>query len=171
MLADVLIPGAAVVLHLADGKRFAGTVAATADGWVRFDGGALVNLAHVAAIVPRGAETPPPAADSGPDDDDDENVPRPLASLPRPVPAEAPLRAGPAAPGRAWNDDDLKAVVEGFLDGRPDGALAERFHRTRPQITAIRQGWECARGNAVEDQISATARSWVPRLRRLLSRR
>jgi hypothetical protein len=47
--------------------------------------------------------------------------------------------------------------------------LAERFGRTRGQITLLRQGFECARGNIADDAIPPVAQTWVARWRKVLA--
>ena len=71
-------------------------------------------------------------------------------------------------PGRPWSDEQVRAVIDGFLDDRQDGALAEQHGRTRHQITVLRQAWECARGNLPEDRLSPAAQLWVGRIRTAL---
>ncbi len=73
------------------------------------------------------------------------------------------------APGSPWSDAELKRLADAFLDGHEDGELAERHKRARPAIKQLRQGFECARGNLVEDQISSVAATWVSRWRRVLA--
>jgi hypothetical protein len=64
--------------------------------------------------------------------------------------------------------EQLRAVVDGFLDDRPDDDLARTFSCTRSQIRLLRQAFECARGNLVEDQLPPAARSQVDGLRAAL---
>jgi hypothetical protein len=61
------------------------------------------------------------------------------------------------------------AIAYAYLDGIEDGDLAQRFSRSRGQIKELRQAFECARGNLVEDQISPIAATWVARWRKALT--
>jgi hypothetical protein len=158
-LRPFLPPGRRVTAQLAQGPVYRGAVRRVVDGWLLLEtdaGNMLINLDHVALIGQEPGET----------EDPEEG----LESLPKPTPAEKPIRAS-RAPGRAWKDEDLRALADGFLDGHEDGELAGRFNRTRGQLKELRQGFECARGNLVEDQISAVAREWVERWRRVLTER
>jgi len=146
---------------LADGTVFAGELEWARKGWAKLRGDAgisLINVAHVAVIKPLG----PMAADEVDETD---------AALPRPRSHERATLAAPTAPGRAWADDDLRRLADAFLDNATDAELAERYHRTRGAIKEAHQGFECARGNLVEDQISPVARTWVGRWRKLLAQR
>ncbi len=88
---------------------------------------------------------------------------------PKPSSKDAPIRAGGKALGRAWLDEDLKTLADAYLDAVEDGDLALRFNRSRGQIKELRQAFECARGNLVEDQISPIAATWVARWRKALT--
>jgi hypothetical protein len=101
---------------------------------------------------------------SGSDEDADEGLEE---VLPRPTSADRPRRAS-RAPGRPWRDEDLRQLADGFLDGQDDQQLCGSYNRTRAQIKELRAGFECARGNLVEDQISEVAATWVERWRRVL---
>jgi hypothetical protein len=147
---------------LADGTVFDGELEWARKGWARIRGDAgvsLINAAHVAVIRPHG----PLAADE-PEDADDEGLPRPRSN-------ERARMAGATAPGRAWDDEDLRALADAFLDNATDAELAARHHRSKGAIKEARQGFECARGNLVEDQISPVARTWVARWRKTLGNR
>lgn len=146
---SVLTPGRTVHLRL-DGEVHSGSVIATANGWIRLsgaDGEILVNLAQVAWIRTEG-EAPP--------------------ALPKPSPKDIVGKPGSRAPGRPWSDETVRAVVDGFLNDRLDGELAEQHGRTRSQITILHQAWECARGNLPEDQLSPAAQLWVARIRHVM---
>lgn len=157
MLADHLTTDRLIALRLADGTPIVGRVVVAGDGWLHLrdpDGDHLINLAQVAAIrlqvQPHGEAAP-------------------HGGLPRPSSKDQPRKLGARAPGRPWDEVELKALSEAFLDGEGDAELAERFHRTRGQITELHRGFECARGNLVEDQISPAARLWVARWQRVLA--
>lgn len=150
-----LAPGNALTLRLCDGTVVGGRLEQRHGGWLELstaDGPLFANLAQVACI-----------ALSGP-----AGVREASAGLPRPESKDRPVRLGAKAPGRPWQPDELKRLSDAFLDGASDGDLAERFNRTRSQITELHRGFECARGNLVEDQISPAARLWVERWRRVL---
>ena len=70
---------------------------------------------------------------------------------------------------KAGREDDLRALADAFLDNISDTELAMRHHRTKSAIKEMHQGFECARGNLVEDQISPVAQTWVARWRKLLA--
>ena len=153
----LLEPGRVISVQLATGEVRRGLVMGMGAGWLHLvgdDGVQLVNLAQV-ALVSLDAQTAaaPMAVD---------------AARPRPMTKDVPIKAGSRAPGRPWQETELKQLSEAYLDGRPDAELAERFHRTRGQIRELRQGFECARGNVVEDQLSMVARTWVGRWRKVL---
>ncbi len=90
------------------------------------------------------------------------------APRPKPRSADAPVKTS-RAPGRPWADDDLKTLSEAFLDAATDSECAQRFNRTRHQITLLRQGFEAARGGLDEDRIPDVAKTWVQRWRRVLA--
>jgi hypothetical protein len=162
-LRHFLPPGRRVTVQLAQGPVYRGEVRRTVDGWVLLEteeAQQLINLDHVVVITHEG----------GAADEDDEEVAEGLETLPKPTSAERPTKVS-RAPGRAWRDEDLRALAEAFLDGLQDVELAERFNRAKGQVRELRQGFECARGNLVEDQISAVARTWVDRWRRVLTAR
>ncbi len=158
-LRPFLPPGRQIAMQLVQGPVVRGTVRRVVDGWVlleTLESQSLVNLDQVALITQEvGAAV------------DDDALAR---GLPRPEPADAPRRVT-KAPGRAWRDEDLRQLADGYLDGGDDADLAARFGRERSQISQLRRGFECARGNLVEDQISAVARTWVERWRRVLAPR
>jgi hypothetical protein len=79
------------------------------------------------------------------------------------------MRVGAKALGRAWLDEDLKTLADAYLDGVEDGELSQRLNRARSQIRELRQAFECARGNLIEDQISPIAATWVARWRKALT--
>jgi len=146
---SVLTPGRTVHLRL-DGEVVSGSVIATANNWLRLSGGdgeILVNLAQVAWIRADGA---------------------PVSDLPVPAPKDVVARPGSRVPGRPWSVEAIRAVVEGFLNDKPDGEIADQQGRTRHQITQIHQAWECARGNMPEDQLSPAAQPWVERIRTVM---
>ena len=154
------LPDGPLVLHLVNGQVLIGRTAPAGDGWIRLatqDGERLVNLAHVVMIELE------ESADEGPQEDD--------GALMRPRSKERPIKAGHRTPGRPWQDPDLKALSEGFLDGLPDKVLAERHHRVFSQIRDLRQAFECQRGNIPDDQLSPAASTWVARWRRVLANR
>lgn len=147
---SLLTPGRVVHLRL-DGEFLTGSVIAVANGWIRLtsaNGELLVNLAQVAWLRAEGA---PPDSE-------------------RPVPTAKDIgsRSGSRVPGRPWDDETVRSVVDGFLNDLQDGDLAERHGRTRNQITILRQAWECARGNLAEDQLSPAAQTWVSRIQAVM---
>lgn len=144
-----------IVLTLADGTPLPGRVTAQEHGWVRLEnvhGQRLVNLAHVAVVELNEPKMREEIVDE---------------ELPRPRSAEAPRKIT-KAPGRPWQDVDLKELSEGFLDGLPDKVLADRHGRTFTQVRDLRQAFECQRGNIPEDQLSPASSTWVDRWRRVL---
>ena len=154
-----LIPGRSLSAHLNNGQVVRGTITGMRGGWMSLGGAdgsgvVLVNLAHASALV---LDTKPaPAAFVE-------------VTKPKPSSKDAPIRAGGKALGRAWLDEDLKALADAFLDSVEDGDLALRYNRSRGQIKELRQAFECARGNLVEDQISPVAATWVARWRKALT--
>jgi hypothetical protein len=154
----LLTAGTPVAVQLSDGSQHRGLVHVVGGGWLQLiaaSGVLLINLDQVAMIALTGAE---PAAPSPIDH------PRP-----RPVSKDIPVKAGSRAPGRPWQDADLRALADGFLEGANEAALSERFHRTRASIKLLRQGFECARGTIMEDDIDEVARTWIARWRRVLA--
>lgn len=147
-----------IALHLANGAILPGRVHVLSDGWVRLhtsDRVQLINLAHVVAMdLNEGQTDPGPLVQEG---------------LPKPRSKDVPFKVGRKVPARPWSDADLKELSEGFLDGLLDPELAERHHRTRGQIRDLRQGFECNRGNLIEEQISPAATTWIQRWRRVLT--
>jgi hypothetical protein len=151
-----LTPGRAVALHCG-GSTIEGSITACANGWLRLsgaDGDMLINLGQVAWV--RGIGGGPASNDT----EDDE--------LPRPSHKEVVTRPGSKVPGRPWSDDGIRAVVDEFLNDRPDGEIANTHGRTRHQVTVLHQAWECARGNLPEDQLSPAAQLWVDRIRKVM---
>ncbi len=151
--------GREIDLHLVGGVRLEGHVLMCGNGWLQLataQGGVLVNLAQVVAIGMEGTGSVPTPVTS-------------VGGLPKPSSKDRPRMAGGTAPGRPWRDEDLKQLADSYLDGELDADLAARYHRTRGQIKEMRQGFECARGNLVDDQIGDVARTWVERWRRVLS--
>ncbi|GDY12761.1 hypothetical protein LBMAG53_16390 [Planctomycetota bacterium] len=156
-LLSALAPGRPVTLHLSGGGQLSGMVLKHGDGWLHLlgeHGEILARIDQVAAVI-LAAPAPPPASELD-------------AAMPRPVSKDAPRRVGGEAPGRLWNDGELRELADAFLDGVGDAVCAERFHRTRHQITVLRQAHEVLRGNLRDDQIGAVAQGWIPRLRRAL---
>jgi hypothetical protein len=155
-----LIPGRSVAAHLTNGQVVRGLVTGLRGGWLSLGGAkdgdspVLINLTHASALVLDTKAAPTAVID---------------APKPKPQSKEAPQRAGSKALGRAWLDEDLKALADAYLDGAEDGDLAQRFNRSRGQIKELRQAFECARGNLVEDQISPIAATWVARWRKALT--
>lgn len=154
-----LIPGRGVTAHLNNGQAVRGIVTGMRGGWLSLGGteggnAVLINLVHANALV---LDTKP--------------APSAVIDIPKPKPQskDAPIRAGGKALGRAWLDEDLKTLADAYLDGAEDGDLAQRFNRSRGQIKELRQAFECARGNLVEDQISPIAATWVARWRKALT--
>lgn len=161
-LRPFLPPGRRITAQMVQGPLYRGAVRRVVDGWVLLETDEaqhmLLNLDHVAVI------TQEPSAE---DEADLEGLDH---DLPKPTAADRP-RATSRAPGRAWKEADLRQLADGYLDGHDDAVLAVRFNRSRAQIKELRQGFECARGNLVEDQISAVAQTWIERWRRVLSPR
>jgi hypothetical protein len=156
-LLTALVPGRPVIVHVPGGGPFTGIVVAVDGPWLRLaasGGETLVRVDQITSVVlPVGV----PAAESPTDE-----------ALPRPRSKDVPVRATSRVPGRPWADEDLREVAHAFLDGKADSELAERHHRTRHQITVLRQAHEALRGNLRDDQISEVAQGWIPRLRRVL---
>jgi len=153
--------GTTITVLLANGASCQGELEDASPGWLRLRGAAgiqLIQLAQVAVITT--GDVHAPAGRIAPD-----------GALPRPKSNDIAVKAGSRAPGRAWTDDDLRRLADAFLDQRSkDGELAARFNRARVQIGEMRRGFECARGNLVEDQISPIAATWVGRWRRVLTK-
>jgi hypothetical protein len=114
----------------------------------------LVNLTHACALVLDTKEAPVPFVE---------------IAKPKPSSKDNPIRVGAKALGRAWLDEDLKTLADAYLDGVEDGELSQRLNRARSQIRELRQAFECARGNLIEDQISPIAATWVARWRKALT--
>ncbi len=153
----LLEPGRVIAVQLATGEVRRGLIMGVGGGWLHLvgdEGVQLINLGQ-AALISLDAQA---AVAAAPVD----------APRPRPMTKDVPIKTGSRAPGRPWQETELKELSEAYLDGRPDAELAERFHRTRGQIKELRQGFECARGNLVDDQISQVARTWVGRWRKVL---
>lgn len=155
-----LIPGRSVTAHLNNGQVVRGIVTGLRGGWLSLGGAkdgdspVLINLTHASALVLDTKAAPTAVIE---------------VAKPKPQSKEAPIRAGGKALGRAWLDEDLKTLADAYLDGAEDGDLAQRFNRSRGQIKELRQAFECARGNLVEDQISPIAATWVARWRKALT--
>ena len=152
-----LIPGRSVTAHLSNGQVVRGTVAGMRSGWLALGaepGAVLVNLTHACALVLDTKEAPVPFVE---------------IAKPKPSSKDHPMRVGAKALGRAWLDEDLKTLADAYLDGVEDGELSQRLNRARSQIRELRQAFECARGNLIEDQISPIAATWVARWRKALT--
>lgn len=148
-----LVQGQIVTVYLIDKRVHTGLVTDSSDTWLSLnsDHARLINVSHIIEIVFGEEKT------SG------------HSLLPKPRSKDAPVTVSAKTPARPWNDDDLKILADAFLENETDTALAERFHRSRNQITVLRQGFECARGNLVDDSISAVARTWIARWRKVLA--
>jgi len=157
-LGKLLLPGKKVVAQTSQGPVYRGVVRKSLRGWIAIDaegGRTLLNLDHLVSVVVLGA-----------DDDEDMEA---AGGLMKPQSLERPRVLTRTAPARAWQDEDLKKLATGFLDGDDDATLSEAHHRARSQIRELRQAFECARGNLVEDQISPVAQTWITRWRRVLT--
>jgi hypothetical protein len=151
-----LTPGRIIAANMANGEQCRGMITEIGEGWLLLGSGeksVLVNLQQVSSLVLDVKPAPTPVID---------------AIKPKPASKEAPLKAGQKALGRAWLDEDLQQLADGFLDAQDDVILAQRFSRAKNQIKELRQAFECARGNLVDDQISPIALTWVPRWRKAL---
>lgn len=149
-----LRPAQTVQCILADGTVFRGPVEAARRGWIRLgtdQGPVLLNAAHIACIRGEGAAAA--SLGLGPVEDD----------------TPKPAKRGTAAKTDDWDEDQLRTLADGFLDGHDDGELASRLGQSRGQIKTLRQAFECARGNLVDDEIAPTARPWIGRWREVLS--
>lgn len=136
--------GTPCTVGLVDGTRLEGVPLAVAGGWLRLEherGEVVVNLAQVTVVAPPGV---------------------------LPARRERKRRA-PGAPGRPWQDDDLRLLADAFLDGAVDRDLAREFDRTPAIVRQLREAFEAARGELDEDALGEVARSWVPRWRRVLA--
>jgi hypothetical protein len=153
---SLLKSGREVTVIMATGQALRGRVLSCGHGWLYLaaeNGGArLINLGQVAMVDLPG---PIGLVDDG--------------ALPKPRSKDDPTHAGPTAPGRAWTDAELKALADAFLDQQTDQDLAKHFARARGAIREMRRGFEAARGNLVEDEISPVARTWVARWRKVLA--
>ena len=70
---------------------------------------------------------------------------------------------------RPWTDSDIRACVRSFLDGASDSTVAAQAQRSRHQITILRQAFDAARGERVEEDCSPAARAWIVRVRAALA--
>jgi hypothetical protein len=148
-------PGAQVrILH--PGGEATGLISASRAGWIELQTAEGTSYLAVAQIT-RVDLLSPPAAEESVTGDDAIPVPRPKPLMPR-----------PGTPGRPWSDEDLRELAHAFLDGGADGELAERFGRSRHQITTLRQGFDAARGDRTSEDCSPVAQTWIPRFRRAL---
>jgi hypothetical protein len=150
---SLLSPGRQVSLSAA-GDTLSGRILGNANGWLRVangDGEILVQLSQVAWI----------RLGAG-----DDAAPEPArTALPQPSSKDVVARPGSKVPGRPWSDETVRAVIDEFLNDRPDGEIAQVHNRTRGQITVLRHAWESARGNLPEDRLSPAAQLWVARIR------
>jgi hypothetical protein len=142
-----------------DGLEICGTVSDVVDGWCGVEDNAEPMWLQIAQIVAVTVES---------------------QALPAPVNAaggkrkRTDQRASGAADGkrgRDWQPQEVRELAEGFLDGATDSDLASHFGCPRGAINSMRQAFECARGNLVEEEIDGLARSWVDRVRSALSER
>jgi hypothetical protein len=150
---SLLSPGRQISLCAA-GDTMSGQLVGSANGWLRLangDGEILVQLSQVAWIRLGAGETG--------------LAEPPREALPQPSSKDVVARPGSKVPGRPWSDETVRAVVDEFLNDRPDGEIAQVHNRTRNQITVLRQAWESARGNLPEDRLSPAAQLWVARIR------
>lgn len=149
-----LRPGLRLECILADGTVVAGGIDRVTKGWIRLltDGGpVLIHLRHVAMLKPGDAAAV--GLGLGPAEHDE---------------AKPRSRGTPAATGD-WSPEQLRALADGILDGHTDAELAARLGQRRGQIATLRQAFECARGNLVDDEIPPNARAWIERLRDVLA--
>ncbi len=144
-----------VTVQFADGVVLRGVLRACGGGWLRLEDQRGVHWVQTTQVAMISALSEGEAASVD-------------GALPKPRSADAPVKTT-RAPGRPWADGDLKALAEAFLDGVLDSDCAQRFNRTRHQITLLRQGFEAARGGLDEDRIPDVARTWVQRWRRALA--
>jgi len=150
-----LRPGLRLECILADGTVVTGVIERAAKGWLRVQtstGPVLVHLTHVALIKPGDAE----AAGIG------------LGSQEDSSPTRGSSRGAPAA-SADWSPEQLRALADGLLDGHTDTELAARLGQRKAHIVTLRQAFECARGNMVDDEIPPAARVWISRWREVLS--
>jgi hypothetical protein len=152
--------GRPIAASMANGEQCRGVIIEIGEGWLLLGGqgsngdkSVLVNMQHICSLVL-----------------DVKPAPTAIIDAPKPKPAskEAPQKTGLKALGRAWLDEDLQQLADAFLDGHDDVILSQRFSRAKNQIKELRQAFECARGNLVDDQVSAIALTWVPRWRKAL---
>ncbi len=147
--------GQPVTVQFPDGVVVRGLLRACGGGWLKLEDRRGHHWVQASQVVMISAVT---EGEAEPVDDD----------RPKPRSADAPVRTS-RAPGRPWADDDLKTLAEAFLDTVNDSECAQRFNRTRHQITLLRQGFEAARGGLDEDRIPDVAKTWVARWRRVLA--
>ena len=149
-------------LSSAVGIALSGRITGKSDEWLQLlmpQGAVSVQLAHVAVI-----------AEPGVADGLSAQLPQAGKAFEDATPAPQPAKKSRSQnPGRPWQDDELRMLADAFLDGITDKELAKEFGRTPAVVKQLRQGFECARGNLVEDQISEVAVTWVHRWRRVLS--
>ncbi len=154
-----LRPGLRLECILADGTVVSGILERAAKGWLRMQtstGPILIHLAHVALLKPGDAD----AAGIGLGAVED-------SSSPRGAQGRAPR--GAAAATADWSPEQLRALADGLLDGHSDSELAARLGQRKAHIGSLRQAFECARGNMVDDEIPPAARVWISRWRDVLS--
>lgn len=140
--------------ELTDQRQLSGRLLGGDAQWLVVDTGQgplLLNRIQVIAIVPPGAAFSVQAQS------------RPAAATSR--------RAGRKAPGRKWDNTELRQLADAFLDGEADTAIADRLQRTRSAIKEMHQAFECARGNLTDDQLGPVAVTWVDRWQRVLGQR
>jgi hypothetical protein len=150
-----LRPGQHLQCILADGTVFSGHVDNARKGWLRLtteQGPLLINVAHVALLKPLDAS----AVGIG------------LGSS-EPETTASRRSAGTTTAEDDWDPESLRALADGFLDGHDDSELAARLGQRKGQVKTLRQAFECARGNLVEDEIAPTAREWIDRWRSVLA--
>ncbi len=165
MIEEFCRIGESCHFRLSTGEFISGIVNAVDDQWVALlneKGEVLIAQQHIVALGNALEEHPEGQMSSQPANISSE-------ALPSPVSCERPKKAGRRSPGRKWNNDDLRAVAEGFLDGMSDADIAEQFSRTRAAIKEMHKAFECARGNFDEDDLGTVAQTWVQRWQKLLS--
>lgn len=149
--------GQTIQCILADGTVLRGVVESARKGWIRLADERdtlMVNADHIAVI--KGLDAAADALGRGSSGDASDGKG-----------GRAPRAAAVAA--EEWPEDDMRQLSDGFLDGHDDAEMAARLGRSKSQVKTLRQAFECARGNMVDDQISGAAQAWVARWRDVLT--
>lgn len=140
-----LEPGKRIAILLAGGQRFEGDLVRCCGRWLELADGATLrwlNSDHI-VLIAGGAGA--------------------LPSVPPPS-KRKPVAGGGGPP---WQDEDLRLLADALLDGVSDAELGREFGRKPGEIGVLRRAFACLRGDLLDEDLDAAARSWLPRLRGL----